>query len=167
MIFLEKQLLYIVVLSILRRPKQPCLFFSEFDVPFQFGIWSILVARVHEKVLMMTLDERDLCFHCLVFVSKDSWSFVRCYHKMAFICIHSIVRVSIFLGAVVGFSDFHIFVVFVISTSFYNVRLEAIPNLILQVLTLRFKNEEIIDSLTTQCLGDAESGQFEGFFVAT
>ena len=69
---------------------------------------------------MMTLDERGLCFHCLVLLSKDSWSFVGCYHKMAFICIHSIVRVSIFLGGVVGFSDFHMFVVFVISTSFYN-----------------------------------------------
>ena len=40
----------IVVLSILKRPKQPCLFFSEFDVQFQFVYGQFLLLEFTKKI---------------------------------------------------------------------------------------------------------------------
>ena len=130
MILLERKLLY-------------C---SEFEVQFQFVCGQFLLVEFRKKIIL-TLDERDLCFHCLVFVSKDCWSFVKRCHWHLF----QFSGFPYFLGVLVGFSDFPIFLFFVLATSS---SITAFFVVSLQVLTLRLKNEEIIDLLTTQFLGE-------------
>ena len=66
-----------------------------------------------------------------------------------------------FLGVLVGFSDFHIFLFFVLATSS---SITAFFVVSLQVLTLRLKNEEIIDLLTTQFLGDLSGSKYGTFY---